>query len=148
MSSLTNYDFMGGFNTPLVINKIIGKLEQDNSSQIAAATSADDLLLHAKFPGQITDLYVVVAELPGAGENIVYDVKKNGSTILSSTFTLNAATATEKVVNLYDRIDADKRSFVAGDVFTVDRTYTAGTPTPIGNNTVVIEPSLGPIRIL
>lgn len=136
------------FNTPLgekAYRKLIGKIEQESSSQVIAADSADDVLWHATFDGQVGDLFATIKALPAVNESMSFDVKKNGTSILTAPYVATSVNTTTKTIDLYASIDPAKRSFVVGDVFTVTRDYTAGGgPTPIANNTVYIEPTVGP----
>lgn len=143
---MSTLSFAQDLNTPFTdraVARIIGHIEQSRSTQVTAATSASDVLWHASFEGQVNDLYLLVQTKPGAGESMVYDVKKNGTSILTGTFTLNSdVSSTSQQISLKGLLDLTKVGFKPGDVFTVARTYTAGdTPAPLGVNTVVIEPS-------
>lgn len=140
---MSKLGFDPDFNTPhteKAVARVIGHIEQATHSQAVAATLAANFAWIATFAGILGEVYAVTAATAGAGESMVYDVLKNGVSILTSTLTVNTASGSKKQIPL--AIDPTKRSFVAGDVFTVARTYTAGTATPIGANAVVLEPTV------
>lgn len=58
--------------------------------------------------------------------NVTVDLKKNGTTVLSSVVTLNSGTTVGSV----NTVGLAVTTYVAGDVFEVVITYTAGTGTP------------------
>lgn len=125
--------------------KMIGKLNQSKNTQAAAvtlaATDAAAVLWHASFTGAIYDLFILLDADPGAAETMVYDVKKNGTSILTGTLTVDDTFDSTKQISLRDLGKIDDVNFEVGDVFTVDRVYTAGAGL-VEYNTVVIEPSL------
>lgn len=122
--------------------KLLAHIEQREHIQTTAADATGTVIWIASFSGVLYDAYVVLANLPGAGESMVFDLLKNGATVLSSAFTADATTVTAKGTFALS-IDPAKDSFVKGDVFVASRDYTAGgTPTPILNTAFVIEPSV------
>lgn len=121
--------------------KQIGKQEQLKHFQAAAADATEDPLGQVGFDGCIGDAYVLVGTACGAGESMTVDLLKNGVSVLTAVLTIDATTDTLNQIPL--PIDPALASFLAGDVFTTTRDYTAGgTPTPMANTTVVVEPSL------
>jgi hypothetical protein len=143
---MSNTDY-SDFSTPFTkktYSKLIGKLNQQNNVQLAPATLAGAVMWVATFAGVIGDVYIALDALPGAGESMVIDVKKNGVSLLSAPKTLDN-TITDKMTNIRALLNPALNSFVTGDLITVDRTYVAGaTPTPMVTNAVSLEPSVSP----
>ena len=146
MSVFRVQDFPG-FSEPS-IRKLIGKIEQQTSTQAAAATLAATPLFVAGFDGAVGDLSIITQNLMASGESIVVDVLKNGVTALSGALTVNAAlgAAQGKVLPIFQLLTDAGKSFVKGDVYTVARTYVAGGGPAGGANQVVLEASIGQYR--
>ena len=123
----------------------VGRVHRAVGAQLVAATLASQYLWIASFKGQVCDLTIGISALAASGESMVFDVLKNGVSILSSTYTVDSTITTKEVIDLFSRLTAAGKSFVEGDVYTVARTYTAGGgPTPLGATVVIMEPSVGP----
>ncbi len=126
---------------------LVGWMNAKQNQQVVAASLAASPIWHATFDGVIGDLFILLDAVAGAGESMTVNVLKNGVSILSGAKTLdstsaNAAAAADRV-SLLSLLTAAGKSFVTGDVFTVTRVYTAGgTPTPMTNTTVVLEPTV------
>lgn len=125
--------------TPKATASMLGVAAQVTHFQATAADLAANYFFTAEFAGKIDELVVTSSAVCAAGESMTIDVLKNGATILTAT-TAYVAAATDKVIKLL--LDPNKASFVAGDVFTVTRDYTAGGgPTPLANTTVIARPT-------
>ena len=123
--------------------KLIGHINMADSLQTTAATLAGDHCWMATFDGRLGDAYVVLDADPSGAETMEYDLQKNGTTVLTGTLTLDNTASHEQQHSLKALFDDAEISFVTGDVFTVDRTYTAGGGA-VEVNKLVIEPSLAP----
>jgi hypothetical protein len=143
MSEFTNYQTQ--LSTPFTektSRQLVGKIEQQSETQTTTATAAGTFLWIATFAGQIGDLYIAMSEGMAAGESVVFDVQKNGSTVLTGTLTVNLASG-DGLQALLPSVDKALMSFVVGDLFTVDRTYTAGGGPNAPITTLLMEPSTG-----
>lgn len=143
MSKFQKADFTA-VPTESNFGKHIGLVEKLESKQATAATLASDLAGLSKYEGQIGDVQITVSNSPAAGESMVVDVKKNGTSVLTAPVTINAAliTAKGKSFSIFSSIDKSKLRLSPGDSITVARTYTAGGA-PAGLASVVsVEPSL------
>src|SRR5574343_1575122 len=112
MSTHTREPKYAAFSPPTTENqadKQIGMALQQ-VSLVAAAASATAPLWVADYDGELIDAFVAIGTLPAAGESMVFDIQKNGASILTATLTINNAT-TAKVNDLYSLIDATKRGF-------------------------------------
>jgi hypothetical protein len=142
MSEFTNYQTQ--LSTPFTektSRQLVGKIEQQSETQTTTATAAGTFLWIATFTGQIGDLYVAMSEGMAAGESLVFDVQKNGATVLTGTLTV--ALGGSVIQPLLPSVDKALMSFVPGDLFTVDRTYTAGGGPNAPVTTLTMEPSTG-----
>ena len=90
--------------------------------QAVAASNTDHLGIMPA-AGEITSFVALPLVGAGAGESVTVDLHRNGLTMLSAVATLNQASGTDTVAGT---IDPTKKDFVADDVLTVVRVYTAG----------------------
>ena len=135
---LTKASLTSPAQTPETIKSIFGVMNEKSHAQAVAADLVGAHAFTAEFDGEIDEIVALAGAACAAGESCTIDVLKNGSTVLTSTAAFTATSG--KVVRL--ALDKDKKSFKAGDVFTVTRDYTAGgTPTPLANTTVIIRPT-------
>jgi len=139
----TDFNFPPGIKT---IGKLIGHLRSRENIQAVAATLADTaaaaVVWIATFDGEIGDIVIATKTVPAAGESMVFDVKKNGTSILTLAKTLDSTAGTPKTQSISSLLDLSKVSFSKGDVFTVNRTYVAGGGPAMTYNQVTIEPTL------
>ena len=106
---------------------------QVTSEQTTAATLTDTVLV-APQAGIIASFMAIAATTAASGESMVCDIKINGTTALTTTADLDDAAGTTATPGV---VDAAAAAFVAGDVITIVRTYTAGGgPTPMLNTTL------------
>lgn len=133
------------FHTPMnseSIRGLIGKLMQATSEQKTAATLATSLMSKgvATHPGKIRAIWLTLGPAqPASGESMVFDVLKNGASILTSAYTHDSTTNTG-LVDLMFRLDATKQDIAVGDKLEVSRTYVAGGgPTPMTHSRVDVE---------
>jgi len=139
--SLTTLD-LSTPHTEKTLPKVIGHIENSKSQQLTAATSTGDFIWQATFDGVLGDAEVSFYGTPASGESMVYDIQKNGTTVLSSTLTISSTTS-GKTQSFKSVFAPGSIHFVKGDVFTINRTYTAGgTPTPVAHNVVTLYPSI------
>lgn len=144
MSKQDNADLTTPF-TPRTNNKLLGHINRMSSSQIVAASLAADVMGQAADDHFIGDLFLVSGAIAASGESMTVDVLKNGVSILSGVYTIDASTPVGAQVSLLSLIDADKRTLAPSDILTCTRVYTAGGgPTPMLNTGVFLEPAKGP----
>lgn len=108
---------------PLTAAKQEHQHERTLAQVHGSASVSERRVLHvARGAGTITSFRagLIVANVGAA--TVTVDLRKNGTTVLSSVITLNSSTAT------YAKVDGtiSSASFVAGDVFEVVITSTAG----------------------
>lgn len=138
MSTINKYVDLNAPFSEGTAAKLLGKILQKDHLQTTAATLAGAVMWVADFAGLLGDAYVTMAVLPGAGESMVFDLLKNGASVLTGTLTVNNSTTSKGQLKL--AIDPNKASFVPGDVITCSRTYTAGAGA-MTDTQVSIEPS-------
>ncbi len=149
LSKNNSEDLNNPFATDKGINKILAHINRKQSVQLTAADDATPTPFWvADFDGQWYDLFVISNVICGAGESMTIDVTKDGVSVLSSVFTINATTipagSIKKQVSFRNLLTTAGKSFTKGNVFRVIRDYTVGgTPTPMTVTTVGLEPSLG-----
>jgi len=144
MTAPSKYDFPPPMGDKQ-INKLIAQINRKEHIQDTAADLAAAHLWTAEWDGEIGDIIVSVGAACAAGESMTFDIFKNGVSILSAVITIDSTTA--KYVNGYSKLST--KTFVAGDVFTCTRDYTAGGgPTPTLDSMVAIEPTIGSFRYL
>lgn len=138
MSKLSKKDLHTPF-TSKTISKLIGfflrgQAEQAVAASLAAAPVAG--LTPATQGGKITSLYLVSSDAAAAGESMVVDVLKNGVSILTAPYTLDATKLRDTQIEL--PLAAASANILIGDRLTVTRTYAAGgTPTMTATSVVV-----------
>ena len=110
-----------------------------SSHQTAAATLVENKMI-AQAAGTITGVQAVAGTAAAAGESMNVDVKIGGTTVLSATLTIDNSSGTTVQNGTLDSAAVD---FAAGDVISIERTYTAGGgPTPMANTLVEVAYSL------
>lgn len=122
--------------------RLVQKLHAQKNYQGAAANLAGSAIWQADHDGQIGDAEVLLGTASAAGESMTVDILKNGTSIMTGgTPVTIAASSAKGSYDLWSAIDPAKRGYVVGDLFTCSRVYTAGgTPTPMKDTTVIIEP--------
>jgi hypothetical protein len=126
--------------------KMAGKVQRQSVKQITAADATLGIWT-AEYDGVIGDagiqLGAALADVV-TDETMSFDVKKNGTSIMTGGTPLVLGPTTTLVHDLYLSLDKDKCSFVKGDVFVVTLDYTVGSaPTPLVNTEVWLEPTFG-----
>lgn len=137
------------FHTPLTglnIERLMGVILRMQHPQAAAASASASLLGVVTQSGELRSLTVLSAAIAASGESMTIDVLKNGVSIMlgGTPFTINATTVpagdVRKQKELKALVDPAKLSFLAGDILTVTRVYTAGGgPTPMTATVVIAE---------
>lgn len=122
------------------MNEMFKLINRKSSVQATAATATLGTWV-ADYSGHIQEAQAVLGVLPASGESMVIDIRKNGSTILTGTLTVNSST-TSKYTDMTSLISAALASFVPGDIFTVVRTYTAGGGPAMTYSEVTIFPAV------
>ncbi|NIV93801.1 hypothetical protein GWN42_13630 [candidate division KSB1 bacterium] len=117
--------------------KIIGQNKVKHTSVQAVAATATEIAFVATGSGSILDGKCAVLTAAAAGESMVIDVKINGTTCLQATTTIDDSSGTTaEDLN----IDDTANDLAAGDIVTIERTYTAGGgPTPMTDSAVSID---------
>jgi hypothetical protein len=139
MSKLSKKDLHTPF-TSKTISKLIGFFLRGQSEQATAATLASSAMVGltpATQNGKITSLYLVSADNAASGESMVFDVLKNGVSILTATYTFNSSSTKDAQIEL--PLAAASANVAVGDRLTVARTYTAGGSPTMMATSVVIE---------
>jgi hypothetical protein len=118
--------------------RLRARIERLEFLQVAAAdqTSGNQHLVDGD-KTKVRGLYLLSAALPSAGESMVFDVKKNGTSILTATYTYDS-TVTTKRVDLLSLVIADT-SFADGDIVEVERDWTDPGTDTITTTKVVME---------
>ena len=136
---------MRNFHTPFNgagIRYLVRKLTAAFSEQKTAATLATSLMNRGvvTHPGKIEEILLTTGPAAcDASESMVFDVLKNGSSILTATYTYDS-TVTPGQHSLMSLLDPTKAVLAVGDKLEVSRTYTAGgTPTPMTHTRVDVE---------
>lgn len=136
------------FHTPFSkasIKYLVRKIHQAVSEQKTAATLAASLMNGGvvSYPGVIKAIAIVLGPAaPASGESMVFDVLKNGTSVLTSAYTYDSTKAAlaGSIVDLTNLIDPTKAAVGIGDKLEVTRTYTAGGgPTPMTHTRVFVE---------
>lgn len=136
------------FHTPLGgagIRYIVRKIHAAISEQKTAATLAASLMNGGvvTYPGVIKAIDLTLGPAaPAAGESMVFDVLKNGVSVLTATYTYDSTKASlaGTIVDLMALLDSTKASVKIGDKLEVTRTYAAGGgPTPMTHTGVTVE---------
>jgi hypothetical protein len=104
--------------------------------QAVAANQAEVLIGTADMAGQL-QVEAQVGEIPGAGESMVFDVLKNGTTVLASALTADLTTSPAARTTLYG--DEGGATVEKGDEISISLAYTAGTPAPIVNSALRVK---------
>ena len=139
MSKLSKKDLHTPF-TSKTISKLIGFFLRGQSEQaVAASLSAAAVagVTPATQSGKITSLYLVAATAAAAGESMVFDVLKNGVSILTGTYTFNNTKSADVQIEL--PLAPASANLATGDRLTVTRTYTAGGSPTMTATSVVVE---------
>ena len=139
MSKLSKKDLHTPF-TSKTISKLIGFFLRGQSEQATAATAATAAvvgLTPATQSGKITSLYLVSSDAAASGESMVFDVLKNGVSILSATYTFNSTKTADTQIEL--PLAAASANIAVGDRIAVSRTYTAGGSPTMTATSVVVE---------
>jgi len=127
VSALAKKDLHVPFNDATLI-KVLGTiLAVVDEQQTAATATTKHIVRHS---GLIKRLEVGTVAAPGAGESMTFDVQKNGATILTGgPLSIDQATAASPagVFNATAAVIPGS-SVAVGDVISIIRTYTAGTP--------------------
>ena len=128
--------------TPKMLKSLFAGIYDAKNLQAVAATLVAQYLYTAESSGRVDEVLIKMQAVPAAGESMTVDVLKNGVSILNAVVTCSTGTAGTPA-NLYQgSVNNDLAGFVAGDIFTTTRTYTAGgTPTPMSNVEVVLRPA-------
>lgn len=124
------------------VAQLLGILQRKVQHQTTAATSASDFLGQFESDGVVGDIYVVVKATGGAlgvGESMVYDVQVDGTSVLTATLTVNAASDLTRQISFASLLDSNHTSGKLGQVATVVRTYTAGSGAKMLDNSVTLE---------
>lgn len=112
-------------DTQIDANKVqhqhVGGFADDSAITAAAKTAT---VFVARYAGTLESFYAgsVVACIGGA--TITWDLKKNGTTVLSSTLVLNSSNTAR--VSVPATLNPAAVAFVAGDCFEIVRTVAAG----------------------
>lgn len=123
--------------SPVAMDRLFAMVNKAASLQSTAATATLAAWI-AEFDGVVKDVQLDLAVLPAAGESMVFDVRKNGSTILTATYTANNTLTVKRVGLGY--LLTGTHSFVKGDLITVVRTYVAGGGPAMTASQVTIFP--------
>jgi len=136
---LKKEDVVNVVQTPQTIQSRLAISLREKHTQAVAANLAAAFIWTAEFDGIMDEVVAQTHGAPAAGESMTFDVLKNGVSILKSVITLDS---TDTTLNDFGKIDPDKATFKAGDIFTVTRVYTAGGgPTPMTDTVVIIRPA-------
>lgn len=127
--------------SPAAMERLFRQINRKQSLQATAATATLGFWV-AEFAGKIQEVELGLAVLPASGESMVFDVRKNGSTILTAAFTANPTTATAKRIDLSHLLSPSLSVFSEGDLFTVVRTYTAGGGPAMTYSQVTVYPGV------
>jgi len=139
MSELKKKDLHTPFNN-LSIIKILSHLFKGQSEQATAADA--ELAVPGMAPTtqslMVYDAYAMLTNACASGESISFDIKVDGSSILTEPLVLDDTSDVKTQLRL--SVDPAKRFIPRGSIVTVVRDYTAGgAPTPITNTKCVIE---------
>lgn len=100
----------------------------DGQASGVAATAVTKVIHVAQGPGTVTAFNAGPIVAATGDSTVTVDLKKNGTTVLTGTITLdNGDAAYSKVAGAI--ASSGVEDYVAGDVFTVVQTVTAGTGT-------------------
>ena len=124
-------------NVPTLVK--VGAMIMAQSDKQHTAVDATTLLWVATQDCDIRDLYVFAGTACASGESMTFDVKKNGTTILSGVLTVDSTSTPRTKASMMSLVGANTH-LSEGDVLTVVRDYTAGGgPTPLVDTQVVLE---------